>query len=173
VRILKHFVLLITLFYSSLCFSKPEIISPHDHDVAPLLIGAGISAELTEPHDHLPGAGISLKNYFSNRNYSLLASIDFFPELGDYKNQLDISTRLEINFLRTGEVSFNVAPGPALRVNFGDNTRQSTLSIHASTLFAMEYRLNKSLTLETALENKIGFSHRPDIVFSFKIYWRL
>ena len=102
-----------------------------------------------------------------------MSSADFFPQIGSYKNQLDIGSKLDYNFLTLQEVNFHGALGPGMRINFDKSNNSNTLSLQTSLSFSLEYTLTDFMFLETAIENKFGFSHRPDIIFSFRIYKHL
>jgi hypothetical protein len=142
-------------------------------DASHFAIGAGAAIELSKPLENLPGLCFTFKNYLENKSFSFMSSLVFFPQIKSYKNQLDIGSKLNYNFLKFQEVNLHGALGPEIRINFDKYSDNNIMSLQTSISFSMEYLFSEETFLETAIENKFGFSHRPDIIFSFKIYRHL
>jgi hypothetical protein len=136
----------------------------------PILVGGGVILEIANSSKHLPGVGLAYRNYLSNKQFSFSANIDYFAKIHDYDNQLDFSTKINTKLLHQGEIILHAAAGPTVRLNFDDNNGKGVFSILGSILMSIDYKLNNTYILETAIENKFGFSRRPDTVISFKVY---
>lgn len=137
-----------------------------------IYFGGGLGIDLVKPFDNLPGVTLGFVNFFKEKNnFYFLGNLDYFYKHEDSKHRFDLGGKLATSFDTLSSIcAFNIGAGPTIRISRDIGVNNYLISVLADFMFGLRFFIMESLFLEPTVENKIGFSRRPDIVFAVRLY---